>query len=197
MFRPTPSAAYELALASSKHRHAAGKTFSGSLMRPFADLIKNLIVAHDCKTVLDYGCGKGKQYEWVSERGDIVPVGMTIEEHWGLTVTKYDPAYPMFSAEPRGKFDLVVCTNTLGVIPIADLPWVIDRLYSLASKALFISEQLGRPSKKLAFSDATVFPRMWTEDQWHAVVHREGSPIHVAMQLINMSDKLTKTQVVQ
>jgi len=183
----TPSNAYKLALADSKHHHKISKTFSGSLMRPYAGIIKNIIDTHGCKTVLDYGCGKAVQYEWVSEKGDVIPVGMTIEEHWGLSVTKYDPAYPKFSAEPQGKFDLVICTNTLCFIPIVDLPWVIDRLYSLASKALFISEQLGRPGKKLVFNNAAIFPRMWTEDQWRAAIHRDNSPVHVSMKFPDMS----------
>ncbi|MDF3212152.1 hypothetical protein P3C35_30750, partial [Mesorhizobium sp. LMG15046] len=45
-----------------------------------------------------------------------------------------------FAAEPIGKFDLVICTHVLGSIPVLDLPWVLDRLYSLSNKALSIAQ---------------------------------------------------------
>lgn len=136
-----PSPAYFAALEDSRRIHK-GKSFTGKFLRPHAPFIKEIIDRLGCKTVLDYGCGKGQQYEWV-----IPSTGQTIEQFWGVPVTKYDPAYPPFAKEPEGKFDLVICTQVLGAIPAGDRQWVIDRLHSLAAKALYVSERLGEARK--------------------------------------------------
>lgn len=166
-----PSAAYRRALAESKRNHAESKTFSGKLLRPHAPFIKELIDRHNVRSILDYGCGKGSQYTWVSHEGGSIPAGMTIEQYWGVPVTKYDPAYTPFAAEPQGQFDLVICTHTLGAIPASDRPWVIDRLYSLARKAIYVAEKLGQVPTKLATAASTG----WTREQWAALLRRESN----------------------
>lgn len=153
-----PSAAYLAALEASKEIHK-GKSFTGKFLRPHAPFIKEIIDRLECKTVLDYGCGKGLQYEWVMPKH-----GTTLEQWWGVEVTKYDPAYPPFATEPVGKFDLVICTHTLGAIPEFDLPWVIGRLFSLARKAIYISERCGAARKQLG--DNALRPSDWTPEQW-------------------------------
>jgi hypothetical protein len=137
-----PSKAYQVALADAARHHANSKTYSGSLMRPHAPAIKLAIDKLGCKSVLDYGAGKGTQYEWL-----MPDTGQTIEQYWGVPVTKYDPAWPPFATEPVGKFDLVICTHTLGAIPESDLGWVLDRIYSLAAKGVYIAEQVARGDK--------------------------------------------------
>ena len=162
-----PSPAYHAALEASKQVHK-GKQFTGKFLRPHAPFIKEIIDRLGCKTVLDYGCGKGQQYEWV-----IPTTGQTIEQFWGVTVTKYDPAYEKFAAEPEGKFDLVICTQVLGAIPVSDIPWVVNRLYALADKALYVSERLGGARKVLG--DNALRPTEWTEDDWMGELKRNGS----------------------
>ena len=153
-----PSPAYHAALEASKQVHK-GKQFTGKFLRPHAPFIKEIIDRLGCKTVLDYGCGKGQQYEWI-----IPSTGQTIEQFWGVSVTKYDPAYKKFEAEPEGTFDLVICTQVLGAIPVSDISWVIDRLYSLANKALYISERLGDARKVLGDNDLR--PTNWDANKW-------------------------------
>lgn len=161
-----PSAAYATALEASKEIHK-GKSFTGKFLRPHAIYIKSIIDRLGCKSILDYGCGKGLQYEWV-----IPSTGQTIEQFWGVSVTKYDPAYPPFAGEPNGRFDLVICTNVLGAIPVADLSWVIDRLYVLAGKALYVSERLGEARKQLG--DNALRPSDWTDDDWKDALTRRA-----------------------
>lgn len=160
-----PSVAYHAALEASKQVHK-GKQFTGKFLRPHAPFIKEIIDRLGCKTVLDYGCGKGQQYEWV-----IPSTGQTIEQFWGVTVTKYDPAYPPFAKEPEGKFDLVICTQVLGAIPVSDIPWVVSRLYNLADKAIYVSERLGDARKVLG--DNALRPTEWTEREWQNAIGRE------------------------
>jgi hypothetical protein len=165
-----PSRSYHLALEESKRNHAETKTFSGKLLRPHAPFIKELIDRHGVKSILDYGCGKGSQYTWVAGEDASIPAGMTIEQYWGVPVTKYDPAYPPFAAEPTGRFDLVICTHTLGAIPVNDRPWVVARLYMLARKAIYVAEKLGqKPTKK-----ATEASTGWTREQWKAVLKHDS-----------------------
>lgn len=187
-----PSPAYHAALEASKEIHK-GKQFTGKFLRPHAPFIKEIIDRMGCKTVLDYGCGKGQQYEWV-----IPSTGQTIEQYWGVTVTKYDPAYPPFAKEPEGKFDLVICTQVLGAIPVSDLPWVIGRLNSIAIKALYVSERLHTPRKQIA--DNSKRPA-WTVKDWQKALPRNntmdpdycvGIEITLATREIINGEKITK-----
>lgn len=160
-----PSPAYHAALEASKVIHK-GKQFTGKFLRPHAPFIKEIIDRLGCRTVLDYGCGKGLQYEWV-----IPSTGQIIEQFWGVTVTKYDPAWPPFATEPSGKFDLVICTQVLGAIPIDDRSWVIDRLYSLSGKALYVSERLGEARKIVG--DNHLRGHDWTAEDWAEALTRD------------------------
>lgn len=162
-----PSAAYLAALEASKEIHK-GKQFTGKFLRPHAPFIKEIIDRLGCKTVLDYGCGKGQQYEWV-----IPSTGQTIEQFWGVEVTKYDPAWPPFAKEPEGKFDLVICTQMLGAIPVADREWVIDRLYGLAAKAIYVSERLGEARKSIG--DNGLRASDWTAEDWANALSRQSA----------------------
>lgn len=155
---------YQRALRESTEHHASNKTFSGKFLRPHGPFIKELIQKHDIKSILDYGSGKGEQYKWVNPEN-----GKTLEEDWGVKVTCYDPAWPPFAAEPVGKFDLVLCTHTLGVIPIKDLGWVIAEIYGLAKKVAYFAEKLG-PVKKTLISRPDLHPRDWKASDWIEVL---------------------------
>jgi SAM-dependent methyltransferase len=180
-----PSKAYEAALEASKEIHK-GKAFTGKFLRPHAVFIKEIIDRLGVNSILDFGCGKGQQYEWV-----IPSTGQTIEQFWGVEVTKYDPAYPPFAKEPEGTFDLVICTQVLGVIPIADLKWVIDRLFGYAGKAIYVSERLGDARKKVG--DNSLRPTDWDVATWCGALARQV-PIEVtfASREIIEGEKITK-----
>lgn len=154
-----PSKAYHRSVAEAAAHHAASKTYSGKLLRPHKPYLSDLIALLDATSVLDIGCGKGAQYEWVDHQD-----GKTLEQAWGVAVTKYDPAWPPFATEPVGTFDLVICTHVLGSVPIEDLDWFFDRVFGFADKAVFFAEKLG-PVKKSALT-APGRPTDWTAPQW-------------------------------
>ena len=75
---------YKRALALTTEFHdRGGKTFSGQFTWKMKDYIKELIDQFGVKTLLDYGCGKGKQYLNVDPR-----TGMDLERYWGVKSTK-------------------------------------------------------------------------------------------------------------
>lgn len=133
-----PSKEYYEALEHTKRVHSSERSeiYTGKFLRPHAFEIKKIITLLGVQSILDYGCGKGRQYLWINDDGE------TLEEQWGVTVTKYDPGVPEFEADPVGKFDLVICTHVLGCIPEQDLPWVIERIFGYANKAVYIAESI-------------------------------------------------------
>lgn len=171
----SPTPAYAAALEDCKQFHARSKTFSGKFTFLHAAKIKTLIDVHGARTLLDYGCGKGVQYETINRR-----LQMPLAEFWGVDVTRYDPAWPAFAKEPSGQFDIVIAVQVLGSVPIADLPWVVDRLYGLARKALFIGERLGKPKKQVV-QNVSGCPVGWTEAQWVAALRRPGHTVHAVL----------------
>lgn len=165
---PEPSRDYWSALEDCKRHHASSKTYSGRLMRPHAAFIKEIIDRLECRSALDFGAGKGGQYEWVMPNR-----GITIEQWWGIPVTKYDPAWPAYAAEPTGRYDIVIVTHTLGAIPSSDLKWVVDRLYALAGKAIYVAEKIGE-TKKRVVADRSVCPMGATPEFWRDALRRDS-----------------------
>lgn len=163
-----PSVLYQQALDDCTAHHLRSKTFAGNFVRVHARDIKAMIDRNGCKTLLDYGCGKGKQYE-----GTHYKYGhKSLADFWGVEVTKYDPAWAPFAQEPSGKYDMVVCTSTLCWIPRKDIPWVVDRLYRLAAKALYVSEKIDAVGKTVV-RDPGAMPVGWSADMWRDALRRE------------------------
>lgn len=172
-----PTVHYLKALAEAKTHHESSKTYSGKFLRPHAPFIKEIIDRLGCRSVLDYGCGKGRQYEWRPENdAGSIPKGQSIEEFWGVPVTKYDPAWEPFSKRPAGRFDLVICTHTIGSIPIPDLWWVTLEIQRYAVQAVYYAEKLGEVGKQV-YSDPGVMPRGWSRDRWAEVLKPKGRPM--------------------
>lgn len=162
---------YRTALEESKRHHASSKTYNGKLVRPHMPFVKYLIESRGCATMLDYGCGKGLQYEFVMTHHG----GVSLEQWLGAPVTKYDPAWPPFATEPTGRFDLVICTHTLGAIPAQDRGWVIERLARLSNKVVYIAEQIGPPKKKV-FSNIEAMARPPHRADWQRLLETVSWP---------------------
>lgn len=164
------STTYDRALADATEHHASSKTYSGKLLRPHARAIKQLIEHYQVRTIIDVGCGKGEQYRWVSDSPNAsIPVGMTIEQYWGMAVSKFDPAFGPYSTDPGGMFDLAICTHVLGSIPTGDLTRFAANLFSRARKAVYIAEKIG-DVRKAVFRDGEMMPRGWGTEQWFSAM---------------------------
>lgn len=121
-----------------RQMHESPDMFQGFSMMPHIHRIKKLIDLHGAQTILDYGCGKGKQYEATVEApGGPYP---NLEAFWGVAVSKYDPAYPPYSRPPFGPFDGVVCTDVLEHLESEeDAGQVVATLFSAAKQFVFAS----------------------------------------------------------
>lgn len=149
---------YRQAVRAGAAHHQQSKTYSGLLLRPHKPFLSAMISRLGIASALDYGAGKGLQYEWVDPAD-----GKTIEQAWGFEVRKYDPCWPPFAAEPTDCFDLVVCTHTLSLIPVGDLDAVLAHLFGFASKAVFIAEKIGPRKKAEALPTAAAD---WPRYRW-------------------------------
>lgn len=178
----TFSDGYYADLQAVAEHHASSKTYSGKFLRPHAPFIKQLAEEVNARSALDYGCGKGQQYEWVSHGDDAsIPEGLTLEQYWGFKVHKYDPAWPAFADEPVGKYSIVICSHVLGSIRTMDLPGVVDRLHELCFGGLYVAEKLGAVGKKVLRDDPSLYPRGWTFEQWAQALRRVDNPIRVVL----------------
>ena len=126
--------------------------------------------AHGCASALDYGCGKGLQYAMDFD-------GLTLEGHLGYTVAKYDPAVPAFATEPDGRFDLVWSIDVLEHIPESGIAWVLDRIFGLAAKAVYLVIATQPSRKRLSNGEnvhVTVKPEPWWREKIDASASLAG-----------------------
>ena len=148
--------------------HAADpNVFAGFSVMRHIKRIKALIDATGAKTLLDYGCGKGRQYttpfEVDGKRYE------SLAAYWGVNVTLYDPCVPGIDKlnETLRGHDVVICTDVLEHIPEADVADEIAVIASLADKGVFLSISCV-PAKKVLPDGrnchATVKPVEWWRD---------------------------------
>jgi len=146
--RASPSPRYRKLIAQYQMMHTQGevhlgippdKTFPGQSLPPQAPNIKRLIKTTGAQTILDYGCGKGRQYFpyriYDAEEGTEYP---DIRSFWGVRdIRCYDPGYTPYTELPTGTFDGVICTDVLEHCPEEDMPWIVGELFQYARKFVY------------------------------------------------------------
>ena len=116
----------------------AEETYPGVSLLPHVKRIKELIVRTGAATLLDYGCGKGMQYEphRLTVPGEGVFDGVL--EYWDVDEIRcYDPCYERFSKLPEGQFDGVVSTDVLEHCTEDDIPWIVEEMFAYARRFVF------------------------------------------------------------
>ena len=173
--RASPSPRYRelLGLYADMHRvgepdrgRPPGEMYSGVSLLPQAARIRRVVEATGAARLLDYGCGKGQQYE----KAYVDPEGhehASVAAYWGVReVARYDPAWPPFTTLPQGTFDGVVCTDVLEHCPEEDLPWIVDEMFGYAEMFVFANVASYAALRKLANGEnahCTVRPTEWWE----------------------------------
>lgn len=133
-----------------KRLHEANK-FSGACLEKYLPEIKKLITEYDCKSVLDYGCGKASHHK---------------KNRLAQEVKLYDPYYEPYSEKPKGGFDMVICTDVMEHIPENEVGKTLAALLDYTNKVLFLS--ISTKLAKKTFTNGknvhlTVKPREWWE----------------------------------
>ncbi|MFZ5755786.1 MAG: class I SAM-dependent methyltransferase [Pseudomonadota bacterium] len=181
--RANPSPRYTSLVAMYREMHFEGekflgippeKTFPGQSLPPHAGRIKTYIDKYGAKTLLDYGCGKGGQYQPMNVNVNDGRVFSSIPEFWGTTVKLYDPAYTPFSELPTGKYDIVISTDVLEHCPEDDVDWIVDEIFSYANKVVYANVACYPASKRLPNGEnahTTIKPL----EYWHDVFVRTAA----------------------
>ncbi len=147
-----------------KKLHDEDETYGTSSVM-FKDEISLIIEYLKPKTVLDYGCGKGKLSLVLGERfSDTSPKTNTVPSSVnGIHFYNYDPSIEKYNHIDLKHYDLIINTDVLEHIPEKDLDDVITKIASLSQKVYF-----GLNHKKAAAilpngenAHCTVKPQSW------------------------------------
>jgi len=177
--RAAPSPRYRRLIEQYQYMHENGETrlgippeqtFAGQSLPRQAPHIQRLIARTGAQTILDYGSGKGRQYEL---RRMVDPnTGIDhpdIRSYWGVKEIRcYDPGYEPYSELPTGTFDGVVCTDVLEHCPEEDIRWILDELFGYARKFVFANVACFPARKTLPSggnAHCTVKPVKWWDEQ--------------------------------
>lgn len=120
----------------------------------FGNRIWHMIEFLKCKTILDYGCGKGGLIKFLKKKNN------------QLDVKGFDPAVPEYSDDSffDNEFDFVVCNDVLEHIPECDIGIIINNIFNLTSKGVFFNISCREAAHKLPNGDnchETVKPKEW------------------------------------
>lgn len=156
------------------HRSHRGH-FWGRSIRHHLDEIAALVIENGTETLLDYGCGKGHQYNLKQ-----------VHMQWGgIMPSLYDPAVAGIDKKPIGRFDGVICTDVLEHVPEDELDEVIADLVGYAKVWCFASIYCEPARKSLPNGrnvHVTIKPPEWWKTklraafEGHAVVHLRFRP---------------------
>jgi hypothetical protein len=136
--------------------------FDGAVRSQQAYRINALAKVCDAKRLLDYGAGKGHQYDL--DRAEI-----DLREVYGVSeIICYDPGHQPHSILPDGSFDGVICLDVMEHCPEEDLPWIVDEIIGYAEKFAYFTVACFEARKPLPNGEnahCTVRPPAW----WKAV----------------------------
>jgi hypothetical protein len=140
-------------------------TFNGMSLLPQAARIKRLIERTDASTILDYGSGKGSQYDPRPVKAPDGSVHESMVDYWDVTAVQcYDPCYAPYSTLPQGRFDGVICTDVLEHCPEEDIPWILGEIFGYAERFVYANVACYPASKVLPNGEnahCTIKPVAW------------------------------------
>ena len=151
-------------------------TFPGKSLIPQVHRIKRLVDKTRALTVLDYGSGKGRQYGPLTLRDPEGNDHPGVLDYWDVDeVVCYDPCYAPYSKYPEGKFDGVISTDVLEHCPEEDVSWIVEEIFSFASRFVFANVACFPATKRLPTGEnahCTIKPVGWWRDLFNAVATR-------------------------
>ncbi|MCB2081833.1 MAG: hypothetical protein KDD76_04285 [Rickettsiales bacterium] len=143
--------------------------YPGNELPRFAQYICNAIKLTEAETILDYGAGKGRQYGPATVT---MPDGKTYESipaYWGVKEVRcYDPAVAAHDTLPDQKYDGVVSTDMLEHCSSQDVPWIVEEMFSLANKFVFVNVSCV-PAKALLPTGENAHCTLRSADWWNGL----------------------------
>ena len=158
----------------SRNQIDAQKMDSGKSIIPWISTIKELIISTDSHTLLDYGSGKGFQYQNLLLEDKNQSRYRGLEDYWKVNeIYCYDPAYPPYQKFPEKQYDAVISTDVLEHCHQEDIKWIVDEIFSLAEKFVFINIACYQASKSLPNGNnvhCIIRPTGWWDELLQSVV---------------------------
>lgn len=150
-----------------KEMHKSVIFSKGTALLKHVPELGKLVNLFECKTILDYGCGKAwfwKLKHWPAIFNNIPQ-----------SVCLYDPAIPEFAYDPPDtRFDMVVCTDVMEHVHPDHTVEVLDKLMQYTRKVLFLNISTV-PAKK-TFEDGTnLHINIRTKDEWNKLIGERRS----------------------
>lgn len=142
-----------------KKMHESGY-FPGHSTAKWSPAIKTLIDKHGAKTLLDFGSGKGMQYD-----------EQKLHEEWGVAKpVLYDPAVPGIDKlpHPMRPFDGVICCDVLEHLEGTEIMAAIFEAVIRADKFAFFAIST-RPAKKTLPDGRNAHLTVQSQDWWYGM----------------------------
>jgi len=133
-----PSQEYYDLIDSYKVLHEEEGKFKGISLTPLVPTLIHVTKENNCKTLLDYGCGKAIPYD--KDRCKEVGLRNPVQELCNIeSFDLYDPAYDKYAELPDKKYDIVVCTDVLEHVAEQDIDYVLTQILSRSNKIVFLN----------------------------------------------------------
>ena len=133
-----PSKEYYELIDAYKIIHQEEGKFKGISLTPLVPTLVNITKENNCKTLLDYGCGKAIPYD--KDRCNEVGLKNPVQELCNIeSFDLYDPAYEKYATLLDKKYDIVVCTDVLEHIAEQDIDYVLTEILSRSNKIVFLN----------------------------------------------------------
>ena len=158
----------------SRDKIDAQKMYLGKSIVPWISTIKELVTSTGSRTLLDYGSGKGLQYQnlLLEDKNQLRYRGL--QDYWKVDeIYCYDPAYPPYQKFPEKQYDAVISTDVLEHCHQEDIKWILDEIFSLAKKFVFINIACYQASKSLPNGNnvhCIIRPTGWWDELLQSVV---------------------------
>ena len=134
-----PSPEYNNLIEEYKNLHKDPTMFPGKSILKYTHYIRSILKDNKCKTLLDYGSGKGYLYDKAHPYTK-QHLPKSLDKFWKLdSVTCYDPGVEKFSKLPDDTFDAVIAVDVMEHIPTEDVEWVLNRIINYATKTVFLN----------------------------------------------------------
>ena len=199
-----PSTEYNELVDEYKGLHQDPTMFPGKSVLKYTHYIRSILKDNKCKTLLDYGSGKGYLYE-ADHPYTKKKLTKPLNKFWNLnSVTCYDPGVEKFSKLPEGVFDAVIAVDVMEHVPTEDAEWVLDKIMGYSSKAVFLNiacyEALKTFKNGKNVHVSVHSPEWWMDllrKVWYTK-HHEWTTVHVTFEEVEerfVSSGIFKTNV--